>query len=144
MDAEREAGHHAEVSAPAAAQGPVQIRVLVRADSKQAAVGRDDSGTDEVVGGEPELASGQAHAATQGVAGDADRRARAGRDRDARAASAAYRVDQLGPAADGRGAGVRVDGDAAEVAEVEHHPARQRGVAGVAVAARACAQRNVV
>jgi hypothetical protein len=59
-----EAGDHAEV-ATATPDGPEQLRIFVRSDSQDPAVGHDHLRRNEVVDGESELAGQPSHAATQ-------------------------------------------------------------------------------
>ncbi len=135
VNAEREARHHAEVPATAAAERPVKIRIAARARGAQPSIGGHDLRAQEVVRGQAELPAGETHPAADGVTGDADRRTRSGGDRQPVGGERRVHVDQLRPRADRRRALGDVDGDAAHVAQVEHHAARQGRIPGVAMAA---------
>src|SRR3712207_3765735 len=70
MDAELERGDDAEV-APAAAESPEEIGVLLRVHPDELPVGGDDVCGDEVVARQAVLAREPAETATEGQAGDA-------------------------------------------------------------------------
>src|SRR5205085_2136191 len=63
----RQARDHTEVPATAAAERPVQARIAVSACSPEVSVSGHELSAEEIVCGETELASGEAHAAAQSM-----------------------------------------------------------------------------
>ena len=143
MQAQLEGGDDAEVAA-AAAQRPVQVRVLVGARAHLAAVGEDDLGGDEVVDGHPVAPALVGDAAAERQAGDAG----LGHD-PARGGEPERRGDavDVGPrrtALHVHGAAGGVDADAAHRRQVDHQAVVDDGGAGDVVPAAADGERQGV
>jgi hypothetical protein len=131
-----EAGGDAEVAA-AAAQRPEQLRMRLRVDLEDAAVGGDQFGGQQAVDGEAVLADQVADAAAQGEAADADRGgvAEPGRQPVGAHLGGVGPGGQAGLGPGGAPLGVEVEGG--HGGQVQHDPAVGGAVAGEAVAAAA-------
>ena len=87
--------------------------MAMRVSGPQLTICRHDLGTQHVVRGQAEPATRQAHPAAERMAGDTDRRARAGGNRQPVRRQRRVDVDQLRPGADRRRAVMHVDSDRA-------------------------------
>src|SRR5205807_10234318 len=92
---------------------------------------------DQAVGGQTKVPSREAETAPEGYAGDPDRWAGPGRQCYPSLGEASIDVDQLRARPDRRCSERLVDADRVQLAQIEHHPVRQRRVPRVAVSARA-------
>ena len=137
VELERELRDNPDVATAAPLERPQQVGVGAAVDRAQLTARGHQLGTDELVGRQSERPTCQPHAAAERDAGDPDRGARARRDRGAAGGETGVHVDQLRAGADRRGSGAAVDRDLVEQAQVEHDPALECRVAGVAVTAAA-------
>src|SRR5262249_18139476 len=126
MDAEDKARHHAEAAAAAAAAGPEEVGLARGVGDDAAATPVHRLDRDEVVGGETHMAREQAETAAQRIAGDADRRAAAGREGQAFAREATVDGPDRLAGANAHRRGARIDADVVERPRVDDEPARLR------------------
>ena len=134
VQAELEVRHDAEVAA-AAADGPVEVRVLVGVRVQQAAVGGHDVHALHVVERKAEAPREPAEAAAEREAADAGVRDRAaGRDEALRHRLVVDFAEEA-PAIDVGALRFRVDAHAAKARQVDLHALLAGGLAGGAVAA---------
>src|SRR6266542_1654030 len=139
MQAVLEAGGDTEV-APAAADRPEQIRMVLSVGPQEPAVGGDDVGGQQVVDREPVFANEVADAAAQGQPSDPDRAGVAEADRQTVRPESARDLAG-GQAALGPGdAPVGIDFQRLHQREVEHDPSFADAVARTTVAAAADGQ----
>src|SRR5207342_3205631 len=124
--------------------GPVEVRVPALVAGEGRAVGGHDLQRGDVVRGRSQRPPGEAHAAAQREAADADRRARAARDGEAPVGQAGVHVDEAVARAHLHRRAVGRDHDGVQAGEVDDQPALHRRVAGVAVPARAGRDLHVV
>ena len=129
-----EAGHHAEVAAPAA-QGPEQIGVLGLGRADDARVGGHHVEGDDAVAGPAEAAGQVPEPAAQGEPGDAGRGDESQRRRKAVELGLAIHVAQEAAGLRPREPGRRIHPDATHQRHVEHHRAVGDREAGDVVAA---------
>ena len=124
----REGGHrerrdHAEVTAAAAAQRPVEVGLVGRARGDDPAVGEHHPHRGHRVAGQPVRPGEHPDPAALGEPGDADGRARAARDPAAARAQHVVHLDEGGAGTDRRGRPVQAD---AGGADGRRRPARRR------------------
>ena len=129
-----EAGHDAEV-APATADRPEQVGMVVGVDLEKPSVGGDDLGAEQIVDRQTELAHEIADAATDRDPADPDRSGVAEPGRQAVRADGRRVFGGGQPALGPRRAAVDVDVEALHVGHVEHDPALAHAVPRRAVAA---------
>src|SRR6516225_7144919 len=134
MKPELERGDDAEI-APASAQRPEEIRVLLLARPHQLSVSGDDVGRDEVVDREPELPGGPAEAAAERKAGDAGRRVDARWRCKTELLRLLVKIRQRRAGLNTGGARGRIDMDRLHQREVDQEPALADSVSGDVMAA---------
>ena len=143
VEAERELRDDAEVAA-AAADRPVEVRVLVGARADALAAREHHLGREQVVDRQPALAGQVPEAAAEGQAADAGGRDDPARGREAVLVGGGVDLAPGAAAADADGAGLRVDLDRLHRREVDHDPVVDGAEAAAVVAAAADRQRQVV
>ena len=142
MQAERERGDHAEVSA-AAAQRPEQVGVLGFGRRHHAAVGQHELGLQQVVDGQAVLAGQVAVAAAEGEAADPGGGDDAGRRRQTVRVGRAVHLTPGRAALDPGGAPVGVHVDAVHRRQIDDEAALDGAETRAVVAAPADGDREV-
>lgn len=143
VKAELERGHHPEVAA-AAAHGPEEVGVLVRAGGPQPAIGGDDVDRDEVVAAEAMLSAQMAVAAAQREARDPGGRDVAVRRGEAEDLRLAIDIAPGRATSDAHRARARIDANAAHRGQVDHQAAIADGAPGDVVPPAAHRDRQVM
>jgi hypothetical protein len=141
LEAVLECGHDAEVAA-APAQRPQELWIAVFAGPDDLAIGRDDLRADQRVAGEPARSHQVADPAGQCQAGDSRVDERASGRRQAVGGRRRVEVEPLAAALGVGDPSLRVDRDAAHVAQVDDEGVVGDAVTGDAVAAAAHRDRQ--
>ena len=134
MRPKQERRHDAEVAA-ASANRPEEVFVLARACGDQVAGGQQDVGLEQIVEGQPELASQVAHATAKCQPGDPGRPEDARRDGEPERVSRVIEIGQGAARLYPHGPLVRVDPDPAQASEVDDESVVDRPEARAMVAA---------
>ena len=142
VEAVLERGHHAEVAA-AAPQRPEQIRLGLLAAGDQLAVRRHHVGFEQVVDGEAAASRQVAHPAAEREPADAGGRDDPAGTAESERVGGVIDVAPGAPTLDSHATPRRVDADAAQASEVEHHTAVDGAEAGRAVPTAAHRERHL-